>query len=105
MRDNESWRLKPHWPELFSKAEHNWKYLDRVCRAFDLRKHLKFNHKVTEAIWNEEQGKWKLKVAKIYVDESIDEFGDECVSLPIAVRPSLSYKAIPYYLSHKTMVL
>jgi len=43
---------------------------------------MKFNHKVTEAIWNEEQGKWKLKVAKIYIDESIDEFEDECVGLP-----------------------
>jgi hypothetical protein len=55
---------------------------------------MKFNHKVTEAIWNEEQGKWKLKVAKIYKDESIDEFEDECVSLPIGVRASLSNEAI-----------
>jgi hypothetical protein len=55
---------------------------------------MKFNHKVTEAIWNESQSKWKLKVAKIYQDESIDEFEGECVSLPIAVRPSLSNEAI-----------
>jgi hydroxyversicolorone monooxygenase len=43
---------------------------------------MKFNHKVTEAIWNEEQGKCKLRIAKIYIDESIDEFEDECVGLP-----------------------
>jgi hypothetical protein len=43
---------------------------------------MKFNHKVTEAVWNEERGKWQLKVSKIYVDNSIDVFDDECVSLP-----------------------
>jgi hypothetical protein len=64
---------------MFSKADHIWKYLDRVCRAFDLRKFMNFNHKVTEAIWNEERGKWELAIEKIYVDGSVDVFHDECV--------------------------
>ncbi|OCK79953.1 flavin-binding monooxygenase-like protein [Lepidopterella palustris CBS 459.81] len=70
--------LNPHWPELFSKADHIWKYLDRVCRAFGLRKYMKFNHKITEAIWNEEKGKWALTIEKTYADDSVEVLHDEC---------------------------
>jgi len=74
---------QPWWPELYSKSEHIWTYLDRVCRAFDLRKYMRFNSRVIEAVWDQEAGKWKVKVERTYADDSTQIFEDECVSLTI----------------------
>ncbi|OAL38579.1 hypothetical protein AYO20_02229 [Fonsecaea nubica] len=55
-----------------------WKYLDRVCRVWDLRKYMQFNSRVIEATWNEDLGKWMLKVEQTYSDESTSVLEDEC---------------------------
>ncbi|KAH6967580.1 monooxygenase [Ilyonectria sp. MPI-CAGE-AT-0026] len=68
----------PEWPDFYSKSEAIWSYLDRVCRVFDLRKYMKFNHRVSQAVWNEDAGLWKLKVEKVYKDGTVEEFDDEC---------------------------
>ncbi|KAF2809189.1 flavin-binding monooxygenase [Mytilinidion resinicola] len=70
--------LNPHWPELFSKADHIWKYLDRVCRVFGLRKYMRFNHKVIKAVWNEETGKWNVDIEKTYADDFTEVIHDQC---------------------------
>ncbi|KAJ9144525.1 flavin-binding monooxygenase-like protein [Pleurostoma richardsiae] len=70
--------LNPEWPEFHSKSEDIWCYLDRVCRVFGLRKYMKFNHRVAEAVWDEVAGKWNLKVEKVFIDGSIEIIEDTC---------------------------
>ncbi|KAH0841637.1 putative sterigmatocystin biosynthesis monooxygenase stcW [Fonsecaea pedrosoi] len=70
--------LNPYWSELYSSSDSIWKYLDRVCRVWDLRKYMQFNSRVIEATWNEDLGKWMLKVEQTYSDESTSVLEDEC---------------------------
>ena len=37
-------------------------YLRRCADIFKARQYIKFNHKVTSAIWDDETGKWNLKL-------------------------------------------
>ena len=70
---------QPEWPEYYSKSESIWEYLDRVCRVWNLRECMKFNHRVSEAVWHEDVGKWHLKIEKIYIDGAVEEITDTCV--------------------------
>jgi cation diffusion facilitator CzcD-associated flavoprotein CzcO len=72
--------LNPDWPRFFSYSPDIWKYLDKVCETFDLRKYMNFNTQVIESRWNESKGKWvvKLRRAKPGAPESeVEVFEDE----------------------------
>lgn len=56
--------LDPEWPRLFSHSEDIWQYLNKVCKAFDLRRYMKFNSEVVDAEWNPRRGEWKVKYGK-----------------------------------------
>ncbi|RTE80989.1 hypothetical protein BHE90_004505 [Fusarium euwallaceae] len=68
----------PEWPDFYSKSDAIWSYLDRVTKVFDLRKYMKFNHRVSQAIWDDVEGLWRLKVEKVFKDGSVDEFDTTC---------------------------
>lgn len=70
--------LNPFWPELYSKSNDIWIYLDRVCRAFDLRKYMQFNTKLLSAKWSQDEGLWHLKLQRTYADESTEIIEDYC---------------------------
>ncbi|KAJ9644119.1 hypothetical protein H2201_007096 [Coniosporium apollinis] len=71
--------LNPDWPRFFSYSPDIWKYLDRVCETFGLRKYMNFNTQVVGAYWQEEQGKWKVKLRQTKPDGSEpSEFEDTC---------------------------
>lgn len=53
-------------------------YLEKVCEVFGLKKYMRFNSKVTGTIWNEETGKWTVKIGQAQPDGSIKEFEDTC---------------------------
>ena len=42
-----------HWKELFSSQPENLKYLNHVADKFELRKHMRFNARVTRMVWDE----------------------------------------------------
>lgn len=52
----------PDWPKYSSSAADIWKYLDKVCEIFDLRKEMTFNTEVIGCYWNEEAGEWTVKL-------------------------------------------
>ncbi|QSZ36642.1 hypothetical protein DSL72_006523 [Monilinia vaccinii-corymbosi] len=54
--------LNPDWPLYASKATDIWKYLNKVCEAFDLKKYMNFNTEIVGCFWDEESGKWTVKV-------------------------------------------
>ncbi|KAI9737885.1 MAG: hypothetical protein M1834_009255 [Cirrosporium novae-zelandiae] len=69
--------LRPEWPRFFSYAPDIWKYLDRVCNTFDLRKYMTFNSEVIGCWWMEDEGKWKVKIRQTKSGQS-REFEETC---------------------------
>jgi len=41
---------------------------------------MKFNCKLTSAIWSEYVGRWNITIEKTYTDESTESFEEQCVS-------------------------
>lgn len=69
--------LNPDWPRFFSYSPDIHKYLAKVTDTFDLRKLMHFKHKVVEARWNEEKGRWFVKMEKTNPDGSVEEVVDD----------------------------
>ncbi len=70
--------LNPDWPKLFSEAPDIQKYLANVTDTFNLRRFMKFEHKVVEAAWDAEAGKWRLQIERKEIDGSVETIHDEC---------------------------
>ncbi|MGB0114769.1 MAG: NAD(P)/FAD-dependent oxidoreductase [Ilumatobacteraceae bacterium] len=52
-----------HWKELFSSQPENLRYLGHVAETFDLRRHMRFNARVEQMIWDEDSCHWQLTLA------------------------------------------
>ncbi|EEH48624.2 uncharacterized protein PADG_04703 [Paracoccidioides brasiliensis Pb18] len=68
----------PDWPNLFSKSADIWKYLDRVCDTFNLRKYMTFNTLITGSYWEEEKGEWRVTLRQIAPDGTERETEERC---------------------------
>jgi cation diffusion facilitator CzcD-associated flavoprotein CzcO len=51
----------PNWSYFYSGAKEIHDYFIKVTKDFGCYKYMKFNHKVTSAIWND-RGQWDLKI-------------------------------------------
>ncbi|KAH7409527.1 flavin-binding monooxygenase-like protein [Cadophora sp. MPI-SDFR-AT-0126] len=69
--------LNPDRPLFASRALDIWKYLDKVCEVFDLRKFMTFNTTVVGCYWNEE-GQWTVKLRQTSPDSEPREFEEKC---------------------------
>jgi cation diffusion facilitator CzcD-associated flavoprotein CzcO len=69
--------LNPDWPRFFSYSPDIFAYLTKICEVFELRKYMNFNSQVTEARWNEDKGRWVVKMERTKADGSTEEFEDE----------------------------
>ena len=49
-----------HWKEKFSGQPENLRYLNHVVAKFDLRRHIRFNTRVTSAVWDNESSTWQV---------------------------------------------
>ncbi|KAK5112948.1 hypothetical protein LTR62_003770 [Meristemomyces frigidus] len=70
--------LNPDWPRFFSYSPDIWKYLDKVCNTFDLRKYMTFNTEVTGAYWDDGKGEWKVELRETRNGEVVREFRETC---------------------------
>lgn len=52
-----------------------FQYFKDVAKKHDLEHYIKFQHTVKEAVWDEESGKWRLKIFDATSGKEID---DEC---------------------------
>lgn len=52
----------PFWSQVFAARDELAKYLEDTAQKFDLKKYIQFESRVVEAIWDEDLGKWKLKI-------------------------------------------
>lgn len=51
-----------HWKERFSGQPENLRYLNFVADKFDLRKHMRFNARVTAMQWSDAERLWRLQL-------------------------------------------
>ncbi|CZT08171.1 hypothetical protein WAI453_002217 [Rhynchosporium graminicola] len=69
-----SWHRNPNWSNFYSGAEEIWRYFKDVATTYDLEKYVKFNTAVEKAVWQEEEGVWKITL----VSSDGTRFEDTC---------------------------
>lgn len=52
----------PDWSHFYPPAPEVFAYIKATAKKYDLQKHVKLDTKVLETIWDDEVGKWKIKV-------------------------------------------
>ncbi|KAL4945497.1 hypothetical protein BDV06DRAFT_219188 [Aspergillus oleicola] len=66
----------PHWSQCYAKGPEIQQYILDTTEKFGLREKVQFNSKVISAIWNEEEGKWKLRVQRNGDGEVVEDSAD-----------------------------
>src|SRR4051794_2443749 len=56
-----SFAPNPRWTETYSKQPEIRSYLEQVADDFDIRPHIRFNHTVDTAGWNEDERRWEIE--------------------------------------------
>src|SRR6266480_6138789 len=51
------------WQEHFAEQPETERYMNHVVDRYDLRRHIRFNAKVTSALYDESSGEWTVVVA------------------------------------------
>jgi len=72
--------IQPDWPRFFSYSPDIWKYLDKVCDVWGLRKYMTFNTEVIGCYWQQQTGEWlvKLKETDPATGSTVREFEERC---------------------------
>ncbi|WP_131102791.1 flavin-containing monooxygenase [Streptomonospora litoralis] len=55
-----SFAPNPAWSRSFSPQPEIWDYLRRVAKDYDVVRHVRFGHDVTEARWEPEANRWRV---------------------------------------------
>jgi cation diffusion facilitator CzcD-associated flavoprotein CzcO len=80
-----SFAPNPGWSRTFSHQEEIWDYLRGCAERFGITPHLRFDHEVLEAAWDEGAGVWRLATSS----------GDLTADVVISGTGALSEPAIP----------
>lgn len=64
---------KTDWSDQFAPGAEIREYWQSIARRYDVYKYAKFGHKVEEASWNDDQGKWSLGLSKVETGEKVKE--------------------------------
>src|SRR5437868_12870253 len=59
-----SFAPNPDWTHSFSPQAEIWAYLKRCVRDFHLLPHLRCNHEVREAVWDEPAQRWRIETSR-----------------------------------------
>ncbi|PGH26724.1 hypothetical protein AJ80_01670 [Polytolypa hystricis UAMH7299] len=52
----------PDWSHFYAPGPEIQEYMKKTVKKWNLDERVQFNSKVTEAIWDEDSGRWKLKI-------------------------------------------
>jgi cation diffusion facilitator CzcD-associated flavoprotein CzcO len=58
-----SFAPNPDWTRSFSPQTEIWDYLRRCAKDFDLLPHIRFEHSVNEAVWENELQRWRIETS------------------------------------------
>ena len=68
----------PSWSKFYADGHEILEYVERICDKWNLRRDIKFNHKVTGLEWIEEKAKWRISVSE--QGQEREEFADFIIS-------------------------
>lgn len=68
----------PEWSHFFSTGQEIQDYFERTVKKWNLDKHVQFDHRVHQAIWDEENAHWHLKIE--HAGQSFEDKADVLVS-------------------------
>ena len=72
-----SFAPKPDWPNYYATSEQIHDYMHGVSDQYDCNRFIKYRHSVKSAIWNEQKGKWEMKIQNgdgAIIDDEVDVF-------------------------------
>ncbi|ETI26440.1 hypothetical protein G647_03217 [Cladophialophora carrionii CBS 160.54] len=74
-----SWESNVEWSQFYASQAEILKYWQRVAEKYNLRRLIKFSHRVIEGRWHEDGARWELKVEDLsnggsIITESCDVF-------------------------------
>src|SRR5271170_2192513 len=64
------------WTSIYPSGSEIGEYWKKVAKKYQLYKYAKFNHCVTEAIWDGVKGKWKFVIQYLESKNKITDEGD-----------------------------
>ncbi|KAL6248698.1 hypothetical protein RBB50_004953 [Rhinocladiella similis] len=64
-----TWARKPDWSHFYSYSEEIWQYFADIVERFQLRKHMKLNHEIIDANWDEDSATWSVQVQNLITNE------------------------------------
>lgn len=53
----------PDWTSSFSPRSEIWEYLQRCARDYGLLPHIRFEHMVNEAVWDDDERRWQIETS------------------------------------------
>jgi cation diffusion facilitator CzcD-associated flavoprotein CzcO len=59
-----SFALNPTWSRTYPLQAEIWEYLRRCAEKFQLRQHLRYNHEVQSAIWDDAASRWRIESSR-----------------------------------------
>ena len=63
----------PNWSTFYAGSPEIWQYMKHTAVKWGLEQSIRYNARVIDSVWDEEVGKWKLKIE--HKGECIE---DEC---------------------------
>lgn len=85
----------PNWSSFYVGSPEIWQYMKDTAVKWGLEKFVSFNSRVSETVWDDELGKWKVKV-----NCSGKTISDEC---DVLVNASGFLKSVsPFPLGHSS---
>lgn len=58
-----SFEPNPKWPEAYSRQEDIKQYIEHCAEKYELRKNIRFNSKVIDASFDQQEGHWVIKAS------------------------------------------
>ncbi|KAL8742626.1 MAG: hypothetical protein Q9190_004920 [Brigantiaea leucoxantha] len=71
-----SFEANPAWTTYYAKGSEILEYWKRVADKYDVRKYLKLSHEATEARWDREISKWRVKLEDLQSREKFEDIAD-----------------------------
>jgi cation diffusion facilitator CzcD-associated flavoprotein CzcO len=59
-----SFARNPNWSRTYSRQPEIWDYLREVTRRFGIAPHIRFDHEVTNAEWDEDARRWRIETSQ-----------------------------------------
>ncbi|HEU5310089.1 MAG TPA: NAD(P)/FAD-dependent oxidoreductase, partial [Candidatus Eisenbacteria bacterium] len=59
-----SFAPNPDWTDRYSGQQEIWRYLQKCADDFGLRPHLRFEHEVRSAVWDENARRWRIETSR-----------------------------------------